>query len=194
MKNVFETKLIYKTLLKTEFLQASMSLQGNHKHTMKITTRNDNLLLPVPLLPRRSPQEYLGFSIHSKVIAPSVLFGTAALICRGKKKKKKKREEVSWWQPQHKNTLMVSPWAFGWAGPTAGSTAESHQPHSGPSSPPQVRGRTGYLSHDSFKLQKHKCAWFFIIPLDFGRWLVGSSCVLNIPVEELSAILYWGKR
>lgn len=107
MKNVFETKLIYKTLLKTEFLQASMSLQGNHKHAMKITTRNDNLLLPVPLLPRRSPQEYLGFSVHSKVIAPSVLFGTAALIWRGEKKKEKRLAGVShstkihwWWVPE----------------------------------------------------------------------------------------------
>ncbi|KAK4831414.1 hypothetical protein QYF61_017545 [Mycteria americana] len=67
---------------------ASTSLQGNHKHAMKITTLNDNLLLPVPLLTLRSLQEYLGFSIHFKVIVPSVLFGTAALIFRGKKGKR----------------------------------------------------------------------------------------------------------
>lgn len=91
MKNIFETELIYKTFLKTEFLQASMSLQGNHQHTMEIPTRNDNLLLPVPLLPHRSPQEYLGFSIHSKVIAPSVWHSSTRL-----QREKKKKEEVSW--------------------------------------------------------------------------------------------------
>jgi len=52
---------------------------------MKITILNDNLLLLVPLLPLRSPQEHLGFGIRFKVIVPSVLFGGAALILRRKK-------------------------------------------------------------------------------------------------------------
>lgn len=137
-----------------------------------------------------SHSHHFDFSMHFKVIVPSVLFDTETK--KGKRLAGETHGLVRAKTQQYADSESLSIWV---SRSTISSTAKSHQPCSAATKSKCCKSEAVLVICLTAHLNcKSTNGLDFIITFDFSRCLVGSSYLLHIPVEQLSAILYWGKR